>query len=90
MGEYMRHIFIGGKLTIGYSGFWFFTGVSDSWNKVVGGKNLPSSSWMAASVGFTLRLILPLVLLFGTLRERVTVRAPLPPATVGRPTPSLY
>ena len=50
----------------------------------------PSSSRMGSSVGFTLRLIFPLVLVLATVKDRVTLRAPLPPAIVGRPTPNLY
>ncbi len=52
--------------------------------------NEPSSSAMAASVGFALLLPLPRLPFCDALAVRVTERAPCPPATVGRPTPSLY
>lgn len=45
---------------------------------------------MAASVGLTLLLPLPRFPFCERLPERVTERAPLPPATIGLPTPSLY
>ena len=45
---------------------------------------------MAASVGLTLLLPLPRFPFCERLPERVTVRAPVPPAAVGLPTPSLY
>ena len=53
-------------------------------------RNEPSSSAMAASVGFTLLLPLPRFPFCDRLAVRVTVRAPCPPAAVGLPTPSLY
>ena len=52
--------------------------------------SIPSSSRMAASVGFTLLLPLPRFPFCAILAVRVTLRAPLPPATAGLPTPSLY
>ena len=53
-------------------------------------RNEPSSSAMAASVGFTLLLPLPRFPFCDRLAVRVTARAPCPPAAVGLPTPSLY
>ena len=49
--------------------------------------NIPSSSWIASSDGFTLKLPFPF---FVRLVDFVTARGPLPPANFGRPTPSLY
>lgn len=56
----------------------------------VEGGNEPSSSWIAASVGFTLLLPLARFPFCAMLVERVTLRGPLPPTAVGLPTPSLY
>ena len=56
---------------------------------VHGVQDQPSSSWMTASVGFTLLLPLARFPFCAVLVERVTARGPLPPRAVGLPTPSL-